>query len=71
MLTESIICKRVSPEPAGVGLEVGWEIGDEPAPAPDAGVPVDARTPWSQATWAGVKGGVPTGVLVGSVIALH
>ena len=64
------VCKRVSPEPVGVGSEVGWEIGDEPAPAPDAGVPEDARAPWSQATYAGVKGGVPAEV-VGSVIVLR
>ena len=52
-------------------MEVGREIGDESAPAPDAGVPVDAKAPWSQATWVGVKGGVPAGVPIGSIIALH
>ena len=42
------VCKRVSPEPGSIGAEVGvgaWEMGVEPAPAPDAGVPLDVKAP--------------------------
>ena len=60
------VCKRVSPEPGSIGAEVGvgaWEMGVEPAPAPDADVPLDAKAPWSQANWVGVKGVCPPGYL--------
>ena len=63
------LCRRVSPEPGIAGAELGvgsWVVGV--GPAPDAGVPVDAKVPCSQANCTGVKGGVSTGVLVGSVI---
>ena len=69
MCLQRKLCKRVSPEPGSTGAEFGvgsWVVGVEPAP--DAGVPVDAKVPCSQANCAGVKGGVFPGVLVGSVI---
>ena len=53
----------------GVGA-LAWVMGVEPAPAPapDAGAPLAAKVPWSQANCAGMKGGMSTGLLVSSVI---